>query len=437
MRVYFINRFFYPDHAATSQMLADLAFSLAARGHDIAVVTSRLDYENPVMRFPKRETIRGVDVIRIATSGFGRSRMLGRSFDYLTFYLSVIWTLWRHVRAGDLVIGMTDPPLLSVVVTPVCWIRRARAGNWLQDIFPEVATVLGMGQRPLRRLLFSLLRWARNATVRRSVLNVAIGERMAEHVRSFGVAPERVAVIPNWADGQQVVPIDNRLNRLRREWQLDGVFVVGYSGNLGRAHDYETILQAIVLTQQREAQAPAVPVASGSTVKLMAETAYCGRTPIHWLFIGGGALMKRFRDEVEGRGLFNVHFQPYQARERLSESLSVPDVHLISLRPELEGYIVPSKYYGIAAAGRTAVYIGAVDGEIGHVLTNTETGFAVPEGRGDDLARTVEMLALNPETVAETGRRARKLFDSRYDLRIAVSVWETAILRAGGAQKAS
>src|SRR5437763_3853251 len=145
MRVVFVNRYFYPDHSATSQMLADLAFHLAARGWDVGVITSRLRYDEGNGRrdearptLAKRETIHGVDVRRIWTTHFGRARLIGRAFDYFTFYHSAFHAIRRERKS--LIVAMTDPPLLSVVAA----LAAPNVVNWVQDLFPEVAQRLGV-----------------------------------------------------------------------------------------------------------------------------------------------------------------------------------------------------------------------------------------------------------------------------------------------------
>lgn len=407
-------------------MLADLAFGLAERGHDVAVVTSRLDYENPVIRLPARESVRGVAVIRVPTTGFGRNGLVGRAVDYLTFYLSIFWQLVRHVRPGDLIVAMTDPPLVSVIAGPAAWLRGARFGNWLQDIFPEVATALGLGRGAWTRWYFSALQVLRDSTLRRAAFSVVIGERMAEHVRRLGVPDSHVVYIPNWADRQRVVPIDHERNRLRREWALADAFVVGYSGNLGRAHDADTILAAIAWINAWRAKSAAprrLPEVGSAEPSLPLDP------PINWLFVGGGAQMARLQSKVEVSENLSVQFRPYQPRERLAESLSVPDVHLVSLRPELEGFIVPSKYYGIAAAGRPAIFIGDIDGEIARILRATKTGLIVAQGDGEGLAQAIIQLSRDPQRRADYGVRARTLAESVYDLSHALSAWDETISR--------
>ena len=148
---------------------------------------------------------------------------------------------------------------------------------------------------------------------------------------------------------------------------------------------------------------------------------------IRWLFVGGGAQFAKLKSTVERRENRNVVFRPYQPRERLSQSLSVPDVHLVTLRPELEGLIVPSKFYGIAAAGRPTIFIGDEDGEVARILRETGTGIVVAEGDGHALAQAIRELAGDPLRCEAMGRRARALFEANYDLSHAVEKWERAI----------
>ena len=355
-KILFVNRFFYPDNSATSQLLADLTFDLASEGEAVEVVTSRLRYDGPGTEPLTDEMVQGVHVHRVWSSRFGRTHLLGRALDYFTFYVAAMWMLWRQVNRNTVVVAKTDPPLLSLIVAPVVRWRGATLVNWLQDLFPEVAAALGV--RWVRGPALSLLRRARNASLRAARTNVVLGRRMEARVLAQGVPAAQVRIIPNWADGEAVQPLAREANPLRATWALQGQFVVGYSGNLGRAHEFETFLEAAdALTERRE---------------------------VVFLFIGGGAQRAAVEHAARQRGLANVLFRPYQPRTRLSESLGVADVHLVSLNPALEGLIVPSKFYGIAAAGRPTLFVGDVDGEIPQVLRDAECGYAVASGEGGD-----------------------------------------------------
>ncbi|MEE9588361.1 MAG: glycosyltransferase family 4 protein [Hyphomicrobiaceae bacterium] len=407
MKLIFLNRFFYPDHSATSQMLSDLVFALAERGRTVIVITSRQRYDAPEDTLVPQETVNGVSILRVRTSRFGRGNLVGRAIDYATFYLSAAWCLWRLARSGDVVIAKTDPPMLSVIAVPVCWLRGARLVNWLQDVFPEVATAAGVGGRG-GNLVFSPLRRLRNRSLAAAEANVVLGRRMAEHLRSQGVREHQIRVIPNWQDGRLVRPVTHEANPLREAWGLNGKFVVGYSGNLGRVHELDTIMDALALVQSWQC-------AGGEKG--------AARPEIVCLFIGGGALHATLAEEVARRQLESIEVKPYQPRDQLSQSLSIADVHLVTLRPEFEGLIVPSKFYGVAAAGRATLFIGDPDGEIPRLLSQYACGLSVEPGDGEGLARAILALSHNPKRYQAMGRRARTLLEERFDRGIALEAW--------------
>jgi glycosyltransferase involved in cell wall biosynthesis len=386
VRILFVNRYFHPDHSATSQMLSDLAFHLADGGHDVAVVTSRQRYEDPAAGLPERETVRGVEIYRVNTPRFGRARLAGRLFDYLGFYAAATAQLLALARPGDVIVAKTDPPLISV---PAAWVarrRRARLVNWLQDLFPEVALALGVKgmDGPAGRLLQHVRNWS----LRQADMNFAIGERMRERLLGLGIPASRIVVIPNWADGEAITPVRHEDNPLRREWGLEGRFVVGYSGNLGRAHEFETIL--------------------GAAERLRDDPV------IAFLFIGEGAQAAGVRAAAAQRGLVNVHFRPYQPRETLRYSLGVADVHLVVLRPELEGLIVPSKTYGCLAAGRPVIFVGDPEGEIASFIGRASLGWHCPVGDSSALRECIE--SARAGDLDATALRVRRTFDSHHDL---------------------
>mgnify|MGYP001765847572 CR=1 FL=1 len=405
-------------------MLSGIAFGLASRGHEVSVITSRQRYDKPMSELPARETIDGVEVIRIATTRFGRDRLIGRAVDYLTFYLSAILAVLHHARRGDVVVAKTDPPMLSVVLWPIAALRGARLVNWLQDIFPEVAIALGVGSRGAGKVGFTLLSWLRNLSLRRAALNVVLGDRMAAHVASLGVDGDRIAIVPNWADGTLIGPVTPQANPLRAAWGLEDTFVVGYSGNLGRAHDIATMLAAIEAVEAVASPVSAEPAAPSPTDPLAA--------PVRWLFIGSGAQLQALKAGVAERGLTSVVFQPYQPQERLAQSLSVPDLHLITLKPELEGLIVPSKFYGITAAGRPAIFIGDPEGEIARIVAKHDIGRVVREGDSAALAAAVLAMRDDADATMKSGERARSLFEAAFDLPQAVEMWEDVIAKAAG-----
>jgi colanic acid biosynthesis glycosyl transferase WcaI len=399
-RIFFINRFFFPDHSATSQMVSDLAFHLARRGHDIQVITSQQLYEDPRASLPEHELIDGVQIHRIPTTRFGRSGLLGRAFDYVSFYA----LMWRYVRKlarrGDIIVAKTDPPLLCIPAMSAARQRGALLVNWLQDIYPEVAIRLAV---PLvKGRLGRALAHMRDASLRAATANIVVGELMAETLRQRGITEDRIHVIPNWCDDEDIHPMPSISNALRRKWGLGNYFVIGYSGNLGRVHEFDTVLAAAERLRNN--------------------------SNILFLFIGGGKKFDDLTRHVRQRGLDHVfRFMPYQDRAMLKYSLAVPEVHLVSLRPELEGLIVPSKFYGIAAAGRPLIALTARDGEVARLVRRHDCGLVVEPGDSEALVTAVRHLSENDESLVMMGRRARQMLDTHFSRQHAFNRWSSVL----------
>ena len=395
-RIIFLNRFFFPDHSATSQILSDLAFHLARRGNDVQVITSQQRYDDPGTRLPEMATINGVRVRRLPTTQFGRAALMGRGFDYLSFYAA----MWRCIAAqanrGDILVAKTDPPLLCLLAMRAARRHSLHLVNWLQDLYPEVAMELNVPllRGPIGRGLSRL----RDRSLLAAKANVVAGTRMAKKICSRGIPPERVHVIPNWCDDEDIRPIPSADNPLRREWGLEDRFVIGYSGNLGRGHEFGTVLAAAERLRNH--------------------------ARMIFLCIGGGHKFDELARHVSERQLNHLfRLIPYQDRAALKYSLTVPDVHWISLRPELEGLIVPSKFYGIAAAGRPVIAITAKDGEIADLVRQHECGCVVEPGEADALAHVLTRLSTDPASVAAMGARARTMLDRHFTREQALQKW--------------
>ena len=408
MRVIFINRYFYPDHSATSQLLTELAFDLVTTGREVHVIASRQQYDEPRATLEKSEQVAGVQIHRLWTTRFGRSGLFGRSLDYLTFYMSAAIHLGRMLRRGDIVVAKTDPPLMSILTAVVTRGRRVARVNWLQDIYPEVAERLGI--RVLAGPAGGILARLRDWSLRAAVANIALGSRMAELLSGRGVPPALVRIIPNWIDDQSISPIPREANDLRRDWGLTGKFVVGYSGNLGRAHEYQTLVEAARAFRERD--------------------------DIVFLFIGGGHQYAGLRAELKLRGVEHLAlFKPWQDQSRLAQSLGVPDVHWVSLRPEMEGLIVPSKFYGIAAAGRPTLAITEKDGEIARLVTRHECGAVAEPGDSARLAALIGDLARDPAVSARWGANAREMLDKEFSREHALRQWRELVAETDAGAK--
>jgi glycosyltransferase involved in cell wall biosynthesis len=394
MKIVFVNRFFYPDESATSRLTSSLAFALAEAGWTVHVVTGRRFHNREWL--PKAaDEVAGVVVHRIWSSSFARTRLIGRGLEYLTFHMSAWWHIRHLARLGAVVVACTDPPLLSITAMLAVARSDAILVNWIHDLFPEAAIQLGLLDS--RRFLARALCQMRDISLRKAHWNVVPTWRMAEPLLKRGISPSALPIIHYWSDGETIRPIERACNPLLREWGLEDKFVVGYSGNLGRVHEFATILDA----------------AQGLR----------NQGDIVFLFIGDGHWRGWVESEARRRGLENVIMKPLQPRERLADSLSVPELHLVSLLPRLEACSVPSKLYGILAAGRPTLFVGDLDGEVARIITEGGCGAAVAIGDDYSLARRITELAGSAALRRRMGENARVLFETTFNQEIGIGKW--------------
>ncbi len=392
-RIHFVNRFYWPEHPATGQLLADLAEALAARGHRISVQT-RLPPGSEAVT----EEHAGVSITRVRATGLGRFSLAGRAVDFLSYLAGVRRRLQETLQAGDIVVAMTDPPMLGAAVTGLVRSRGAKPIHWVQDIFPEVATAVS-GVKAA-----NLLRGMRDRAWRAAVACVVPGADMAALVRSRGVPGAAVRVCENWAPaGVRRV----ECGAWRAEHGLSDAFVLMYSGNLGRVHSFEAV----------------VPVA-----RLLAS-----EPRIQLVFVGGGARLASLQREVSAAGLGNLRFLPAQPRSRLAETLSAGDLHLVTLRRGCESLVFPSKLYGITGVARPVLALAPDGSELAQLVHDHHLGAAFSGGDPASVAAFVRTLAgADPEARRRQEEALDRFAAPHRGPARAAEVWHRLLLETTG-----
>lgn len=384
-KIIFVNRVYWPDESATAQLLADLAPALARKGRAVHIVTGG---DGPAVHD-------GVTVHRT-----GGSNTVAGTFDRLGSYARFIRgarrELARLVSPGDLVVLKTDPPMLSAFATGLAVKRGALVCQWVQDIYPEIVSAhQGAWLAPL---LVPLRVW-RDAAWRRSARCVVVGTDMLLPVRAAGVAPGRVRHLPNWAPRELEQPAgEEELRQIRREWQVEDKFVVLYSGNLGRVHEFATGLDAA--TRLRDDPG------------------------IVFVFVGGGPRLAEVKTAAQTAGLTNVRFFPATPRARLAAGLAAAEAHLVTLRPGFETLVFPSKLAGILASGRPALFVGARHCGLARFVATERCGIAIATGDGDGLAQALSRLRADSSARAESGAAARAAYERHFRFAAAVENWD-------------
>lgn len=387
MRLVLLNQYYAPDEAATAQMLADLGAALAATGHEGTAICCDRSYADSSRRYPRRETIDGIRIVRARCTGFGRSSTIGRLTDYVTFLLGATRQLLFGAKP-DVVISLTTPPLIALLGTFCARLRGARSVFWSMDVYPDVAFELGALRR--RSLVGRVFSFLSKLTLRTPDVVVALGDSMGARLSALGA--KKVVVIHNWAPVESGVrelrAADGASNRFRQERGWGADCVVMYSGNMGMAHEFETVL--------------------GAAKKLEAAAG------VRFVFVGGGPRLLEVKQRVGELGLSNVEFHPYVAREALNESLSAADLHLVTMREGMQGLLVPSKIYGILGARRAPLYVGPAEGEIHDLVTKGACGTSIRIGDVEGLVAAIRRYRDQPALVAEHGNLARQFYEDNF-----------------------
>ena len=375
LRVCYFNRCYWPDTTATGQLLTELAEDLVATyGMEVTVVTG-LPRDSTHEAAARMEVRKGVRIIRARGTRLPQHSFAGRALNYLTYFLSALWIALRLPRQ-DVAVALTDPPIIGLAALAA----RPRGGLifFCQDIFPEVAGLLEDFRSPA---LNAVLDRVNRYLVRHAARIVALGDTMQLRlVQGKGADPDKITVIHNWADTSAIVPSEKQ-NAFAIANGLHDRFVVLHAGNIGLSQNLDIVIDAA--------------------------TRLKARSDIVILFIGEGNRREALESMAGERGLANVRFLPFQPREALRWTYATSDVCLVSLKPGLAGYIVPSKLYPILAAGRP--YIAAVEplSEVAALTERHRCGVLVPPGDAVALAAEIERLAGDRQLRESMGARAR------------------------------
>jgi len=406
VRICFFNRSYWPDQAATGQLLTELAEDLVSRhGCDVTVVAGRplhaaRDHRGRLAGV-EREARNGVAILRANGTRFRPQRFAGRAANYLTYFGSAALA-GVNIGRPDVVVSLTDPPILGLAAR---WAARHAGARFVflcEDIFPEVAALLedfhnALLNRTLDRINRFLLRDADAI--------VALGDRMRRRlVEEKGADASRVSIIHNWADCEAITP-GAKDNAFAREHGLADRFVLMHSGNIGMSQNLDVLVDAASRLTSKERIVVAI--------------------------VGDGTKREALAADAARRGLTNVRFFPYTPKERLHESFAAADAFLVALKPGIEGYVVPSKVYGILAAGRP--YIAALDpsAEAAGIVREFGCGLLATPGDPEALAAAIAAMHDDPTATRLMGQRARSAA-LQFDRRMAVASYFSLFQRIAG-----
>lgn len=396
--VLFLNRSYWPDVEATGQLLTALCEGLT-QDFAVGVLAGRPNaiVDNLDLRdWSNADERHGVHIHRVAHTSFPKRNLVGKAMNFLSFARASHSAL-RAIAAPDVVVFETDPFLLAFAASRLQKRTNCRMIGYLQDIYPDVAVALGkVGNnwaiRRLRSALFDIYR--------RCDRMVVLSQDMADLLTDGGVAAERISIVPNWADTLSIAPIPG-VSRFRKQHQLREHFIAMYSGNLGLTQRLEEFVQTAALLK--------------------------GRPDILFCFVGRGSQESSLRELVDAHGLTNVRFFDYQPQDELTHSLTAADLHLVPLTKDLSRCLMPSKLYGILAAGRPYLTNAPVGSELHAITTKHHVGLTVEPGSVESIADRILWAADHPAELGTMGRNARQLAESEYTKLHSITKFRTVL----------
>lgn len=394
-----LNQYYYPDVASTGHLLHELATEAARTGRRVRVRTCFPCYGPPDTWQPcaARETAEGVEVERMRTTRYSKDSMLGRLSNAATFLVPLfVRQLFAHTR-GRVFLYTSNPPFLGIVGGIVSLVRRHRYVVLLHDSYPHMPVLIGKFRKG--SLVDRLWHGVNRLFYRRAQRTIVLCDRAKELIcGEYGIDPDRVHVIHNWADPAALVPVPKAESVFARKEGLDRRFTLLYSGNLGLYYEFDMLLD--LADRMRD------------------------DPDFLLVFIGAGGRRKYIVDEIARRNLGAVvKMYPYQPFDTLNDSLNACDVSLVTIAEGVEGISFPSKLYSSLAVGKAVVAISEPGSELQRLVADTGAGLWAPLGDVDALVDAVRRLRADRALCEEMGRTARELMERRFTVAAATRAY--------------
>lgn len=373
----FITQVYVPDPAAVGQYMAEAAEAMAQRGHRVVVVTSGRGYDNPNVRYDRREVRAGVEIRRLRWSSFGKASIVLRLLGGLSFVVQAILASLALSRI-DAVVVSTSPPLASLAGLAIAALKHAKIKYWILDLNPDQAVALGvMSPTSFPVRMFDAL----NRFILRRASDVVVPDRfMAARVLAKWPIADKLTVLPPWPLDDVLDDIPHERNPWRVSHGVDRRLVVMYSGNHSPTNPLTTLLEAS---------------------RQLADD-----DRILFLFVGGGVGKREVEDYVGA----NVRSLPYQPLATLGCSLSAADIHVVSIGERALGIVHPCKVYGAMAVGRPVLLLGPTDSHVGDLIAHEGAGWHVDHGDVQGMVALLRELAgRRPATLRTAGARGRAI----------------------------
>jgi glycosyltransferase involved in cell wall biosynthesis len=398
-KIFVVNQFYPPDYAPTGQLIYELVNQLGNRGYLTRVFTGQPGYAYHQKLASPLERQNNQVIKRTRATALWKNRIRGKAVNGVLFFVRGLLHLVRHLRRRDVLLLTTAPPFLPFMGYLLHRLTGAAYVCLVYDLYPDVAENLGVVSS--NHWIVKFWNQVNRHTWNKAKKIIVLSQTMKKQIigKHPHLAP-KIQIISNWADPNWIVPRDKQQNWFARKYQLTDKFTVLYSGNMGRCHDLDTILQAA-----RELK----------------------DEPFQFVFIGSGAKYQTSLDTVQQWGLDNCLFLPYQDREVLPFSLTACDLSLVSVDKGMGGVVAPSKLYSVLATGRPLAVICDSQCFLRDTIQKIKCGVSFANGDGQGLAQFIRQMASNPQLAKSMGEAGREYLVSHCTLETIVEQYVSAL----------
>jgi len=397
-----VTQFFPPDYAATGQLIDELVRHLGQQKIDVKVFTGQPGYAFQSSDAPAYEQVGSVQIKRSRSAQMVPNRIRGKAINGVMFAIRAVLHLIKNCRQRNLVLVTTAPPFLPVIAYFVHLIFGLSYVCLLYDLYPDIAVELGVvsNQHWIVQFWRDMNRrvWLRAESI--IVLSPAMKQRIVNRCPEVA---HKVAVIHSWADADTIVPIAKSENWFAMRHNLIKPFTVLYSGNLGRCHDVDTMLEAAIILRDE---------------------------PIQFVCIGNGAKREILIKKVKELGLTNFMFLPYQDKEVLPYSLTACDLSLVSVSPGMDSLVAPSKLYSALSAGRPIAVICPKRAYLNQLVADASCGATFENGDAEGLADFIRLLSYDRPWMERMGKAGRRYLQTHFTPHIIANQYLNVLQRS-------
>ena len=403
IHVAIVAQYFWPEEVGAGVWIHQLATDLVARGHKVSMLTAFPNYPSGVVtlgyrgKMWMREQVDGVDVLRTWIYCTPKKDFRSRVLNFGSFCASSMFGALATIP--DVFYCILPPLPLGVSVSMPAGIYRVPVVVNVQDIYPDIAITTGhLRNRRAIRFFQRMERWI----YRHSDAIAVITESFKDNLTSKGVPPEKLRVIPNWADAESIRPAPKQ-NQLREELCPPGRMLVMYSGGMGHNTCLGTVIDAARNLRDE---------------------------PVQFVLIGDGVKKAELQQQAENYGLGSVRFLPFLPLEQYAEALAASDLQLIALDTAATTASLPSKLLKIMSAGRPALALAGQESDLRRVLQEADCGVTVAPDSPQQVAEAIRGLGAAPERMSRMGENARAYLLANFDRRRCVDAIEDLLLSA-------